>query len=69
MATKTKAFDAVAMKDRIQADLMAEYAARKREFKSLTAFLESKARTSPWARAMTKRFARRRPRVMDADRR
>ena len=43
MAMKTKTFDCVEMKNRLQADLLAEYETRKGEFESFTAFLNSKA--------------------------
>jgi hypothetical protein len=56
MATKTKAFDCVEMKDRIQAELLAEYESRKQEFSSYDDFLEAKANESPWVVRMRKRF-------------
>lgn len=48
MRTKTKTFDCVAMKDRIQARLVAEYERRKDEFPSYMAFIQATAAESDW---------------------
>ncbi|MFW6162992.1 MAG: hypothetical protein ACODAJ_09500 [Planctomycetota bacterium] len=48
MGTKTKSFDCVAMKDRIQARLVAEYERRKDEFPSYMAFIRATAAESDW---------------------
>lgn len=47
MATKTKAFDCVEMKNRIQAKRLAEYEARKDEFGSYIDFVNARAKESP----------------------
>ena len=47
MATKTKTFDCVEMKDRIQARRLAEYEARKDEFDSYIDFVNARAKPSP----------------------
>lgn len=56
MATKTKTFDCVKMKNRIQADILAEYEARKGEFASFAEFL--KATESDWERETRQKLAR-----------
>ena len=56
MAIKAKAFDCVEMKDRIQADILAEYEARKDEFASFADFIEARAEASEWIRRMRRRF-------------
>ena len=56
MATKTKAFDCVEMKNRIQAERMAEYESRKDEFPSFLGFVRAKARESEWVRQVRKKF-------------
>ncbi len=48
MATKTKAFDCVEMKERIQAELLAEYEARKNEFPSFAQFLQRRNERDEW---------------------
>lgn len=48
MSTKTKTFDCVEMKNRIQAEIIAEYERRKDEFASFGEFL--KATESQWER-------------------
>ena len=45
---KEKAFNCVEMKRRAQAQLMAEYEARKNEFASYGEFIETKARELRW---------------------
>jgi len=49
MATKAKTFDCVEMKNRIQAELLAEYEARKDEFKSYLDFINATAKNSELA--------------------
>ena len=48
MSKRTDTFDCVAMKDRIQGEIMAEYEARKGGFPSFAAFL--RATSSDWER-------------------
>jgi hypothetical protein len=48
MARKSKTFDCVEMKNRIQGEVLAEYEARKDEFTSFAEFL--KATESDWER-------------------
>jgi hypothetical protein len=48
MARKSKTFDCVEMKNRIQAEVLAEYEARKDEFTSFAEFLKSTE--SDWER-------------------
>jgi len=55
MATKTKAFDCVEMKNRIQAKLLAEYEARKDEFNSYVDFVNARAKASPLWQALVKK--------------
>ncbi len=47
MATKTKTFDCVEMKNRIQAQRLAEYEARKGEFGSYIDFVNARVKRSP----------------------
>lgn len=47
MATKTKTFDCVEMKNHIQAERWAEYEARKDEFDSYLAFINARVQQSP----------------------
>ena len=54
--TKAKKFDCVAMKDRIQARLLAEYQARKDEFPSYMAFIRATNDESEWVRRARERF-------------
>ena len=56
MATKTKTFACVEMKNRIQAELLAEYEARKDEFPSYAAFIKAGAEESEWIRQMREKF-------------
>jgi hypothetical protein len=55
MTPKTKTFDCVEMKRRVQEKLLAEYQARRSEFESYSQFIEAKSRSSArhrefWAR-------------------
>jgi hypothetical protein len=61
MPTKTKTFDCVEMKNRIQAQRMAEYESRKGEFASYIEFVRSKTGDSAWARRMRRKLAKPRP--------
>ena len=54
--TKTKAFDCVEMKNRIQAQMFEQYCARKSEFASFRDFAVAQAEASDWARQMRERF-------------
>jgi hypothetical protein len=56
---KTKAFDCVEMKNRIQAGLLAEYEAHKDEFPSFVAFVRAGANESEWVRHMRNKLAKR----------
>ena len=56
MTGKTKTFDCVEMKNRIQAKMLAEYEARKHEFGSFTDFIRAKAEESEWVRAVRAKF-------------
>lgn len=56
MPTKTKAFDCVAMKNRIQDQRMAEYAAQKDKYVSFTDFVRARASKSEWVQEMRKRL-------------
>ena len=56
MARRTKTFDCVEMKNRIQAQIMAEYDARKDEFASFVDFINKTASESEWVRRMRKKF-------------
>ena len=58
MGTKTKTFDCVAMKDRIQAELIAEYESRRGEFPSYMAFIQATAAESDWVRQLRERWAK-----------
>ena len=49
MATKTKTFDCVEMKNRIQAERWAEYQARKGEFASYVDFVNARLKESDLA--------------------
>ena len=53
---KTKTFDCVEMKNRIQAEIMADYRAHKDEFASFVAFIHARAGKSRFAREMRKKF-------------
>ncbi len=55
MATKAKTFDCVEMKDRIQAQRLAEYEARKGEFDSYLDFINARVKQSPVWKALGKR--------------
>jgi len=44
MPTTTKTFDCVEMKNRIQAERLAEYASRKKEFASYVDFINAKVK-------------------------
>ena len=55
MATKPKPFDCVEMKNRIQAERLAEYEARKDEFDSYIAFINARVQQSPlWKELLRK---------------
>lgn len=56
MTTKTKTFDCVEMKNRIQAKIMAEYEAGKDEFSSFGEFINARAAKSQFVRRMRKKF-------------
>ncbi len=52
---KTKSFDCVEMKNRIQADLFAEYESRKGEFASYLDFINAKVKDSELARIVAEK--------------
>jgi hypothetical protein len=58
MTTKTKTFDCVEMKNRIQAQLMAEYEARRDEFASFMDFVRASGQKSDWLQQMREKFGR-----------
>lgn len=52
MSTKTKTFDCVEMKNRIQAERLAEYEARKGEFASYVDFINARMKDSELAKVL-----------------
>ena len=56
--TRTKSFDCVAMKNRIQAKLMEEYKARKSEFSSYADFIAASSSEHEWCRKQLARIGR-----------
>jgi len=59
MPTQAKTFDCVEMKDRIQAQLLAEYDRRRDEFASFVEFLTARNDESEWVRKARARLATR----------
>ncbi|MFC1736445.1 hypothetical protein ACFL1X_10015 [Candidatus Hydrogenedentota bacterium] len=57
MGTKTKVFDCVEMKRRIQSDLRKEYESRKTEFSSYADFINCAARDSDEIRAFREKMS------------
>ena len=57
MKTRTKKFDCVAMKNRIQGKLMAEFEARKGEFDSYADFVVASVREHDWCRRQLERIS------------
>lgn len=57
MSPKTKIFDCVEMKRRIQQELLAEYEARRDEFASYAEFIRVTARQDPEIRRWRQRHA------------
>lgn len=58
MTTKNKTFDCVEMKNRIQAEIQAEYDAHRAEFPSFVEFVKNASAHSEYARAMREKFGR-----------
>ena len=58
MGTKTKTFGCVAVKDRIQARLVAKCERRKDEFPPYMAFIQAAAAESDWVQRLRARRAR-----------
>ena len=58
MPTKTKIFDCVEMKNRIQAQVLAEYEGRKDEFASFAEFLKARNEENAWVRNARARLTR-----------
>ena len=56
MRAKTKTFDCVEMKNRIQASIWAEYEARKDEFPTFFDFVRHRLKQSEWAQQVLKKF-------------
>lgn len=56
MAAEAKEFDCVEMKRKAQERLLAEYEARRAEFKSYAEFLRATLKESPWASEMWERL-------------
>ena len=54
----TKTFDCVAMKNRIQAEIMAAYEARQHEFASFAEFVKAAAAEAEFVQEMRKKFGR-----------
>lgn len=54
----TKPFDSVEMKNRIQAEMMAEYESRKAEFQSFADFVVATAKDNDWCRKQLERVRR-----------
>lgn len=52
MGKKSKAFDCVEMKERIQAEIRADYETRKDQFASFAEYLEASIKEDPWASAI-----------------
>jgi len=52
---KTKVFDCVEMKDRIQAAMLAEYESLKHTYPSFVEFIKAKADRSPWVRQVRRK--------------
>ncbi len=57
MMKKTKSFDCVAMKNRIQKKLMQEYEARKDEFPSYADFIRATVQENEWCRKQWARIS------------
>ena len=53
---QSKTFDCVEMKNRIQAEGMAEYESRKNEFPSFLAFVRSRTHDSAWLQKVREKF-------------
>ena len=56
MQTKTKTFDCVEMKNRIQAQLLAEYERRKGEFSSFGEFVKARNAGNEWVCKVRTKF-------------
>ena len=56
MRMKTKTFDCVEMKNRIQAKIMAEYEASRNQFSSFVEFINTRVDRSTFAREMREKF-------------
>jgi len=55
MSTKTKTFDCVEMKNRIQAERLAEYESRKGEFASYVDFVNARVKDSELMKVVRKK--------------
>jgi len=56
MTTKIKTFDCVEMKNRIQAEMLAEYDACKDKYASFVDFVKARAEQSEWVQRMRKKI-------------
>ncbi len=56
MSTRTKTFDCVEMKNRIQAERLAEYESRKREFASYLDFINARVKDSQLMKVVQEKF-------------
>jgi hypothetical protein len=65
MATKPKTFDCVEMKHKAQEAIMAEWEARRHEFRSYEEFLQQSIQQSEWGRRTWQRLQRARPSTCD----
>ena len=59
--SRTKSFDCVEMKNRIQAKVRADYEEHKHEFPSFLAFVRARNSQSGWVERMEQKFGRPRP--------
>jgi hypothetical protein len=63
MSTKTKTFDCVEMKNRIQAERLAEYESRKGEFASYVDFINARVKNSELFELLSRKQSECRDRV------
>jgi len=58
MTTRNKTFDCVEMKNRVQAQMLAEYEAHKDEYDSFVDFVKTRTQCSEWVRQTSKKTTR-----------
>ena len=61
MTTKNKTYSCVEMKNRIQAEIQAEYEVHRSEFPSFVEFIKAASGKSDYARAMHRKFGASKP--------